>query len=320
MNIFIYAVLVFLTLRFSVTLFNFISNPKLGDYRRKFSEKVTIVVRSGKAEQARARLLESIRLQDYENIELRISDDPEIPDSLSQSSYVLWLDEHTSIEKGLINSLVYRTKVFRLSMLSVIPSQRNAGFWANCIFPVGEFVLLNLFPLRAVRLINHPIFSMASGACLFFDAGVYRKFQLQEQLEDPACTVTDVVKLLKQEQLNTDLLLGNRLVSIYQEVNRQDISLFSARLMLSFSNYNVVALLYLLLVVAGPIVLMLHFAPVFYVLPFGLIFLSRIMTSFMASQNVLLNLLLHPLQILGMSALIVDAVYKRLFTSHRHKK
>ncbi|EDM35612.1 glycosyl transferase [Pedobacter sp. BAL39] len=316
MNIFIYAVLVFLTLRFSVTLFNFISNPKLGDYRRKFSEKVTIVIRIHPDQEA-VQLLDSISKQDYEHLEVVMSD--ELPD-VSDSSYVLVLDPNTSIQNGLINSLVYRARIFNLSMLSIIPTQQNKGFLPDCLFPVADFVLLNLFPLRAVRLINHPIFSAAHESCLFFEAGVYRKLKLHQQVTDSAIAVTDVVKALKQEQLKVDVLLGNRLVNIQHRADAAEFGLFSKRLMLSFSNYAFVALIYVLLVVAGPALLLLRFAPVFYILPFGLIFLSRIMISFMTAQNPVLSLILHPLQMIGLTFTVLSAFFKGLFTAGRQKK
>ena len=317
MNIFIYAVLVFLTLRFSVTLFNFISNPKLGDYRRKFSEKVKVVIRSHPDQQVVNRLLDSIGKQDYEHLEVVMSDEPF---DVSDSSYILVIDPNISIQKGFINSLVYRTRIFNLSMLSIIPTQQNKGLLPGCLFPVSDFVLLNLFPLRAVRLINHPVFSAAHESCLFFEAGVYHRLQLHQQVTDPAIAVTDVVKMLKQEQLKVDVLLGNKLVNVQHRADAAEFGLFSKRLMLSFSNYTFVAMIYVLLVVVGPAVLLLRFAPVFYILPFGLIFLSRIMISFMTSQNPVLSLILHPLQMIGLTFTSLTAFFGNLFTAGRQKK
>lgn len=324
MIVFLYIVLVFLVLRFSVTLFNFMSNPKLGNYKRKFTDKVSIIIRVNEHREEAKVLLDSIADQDYENIEILV----EYPGSGEKSvakangDYFLFLDPDTLLKDGFIHSLVYRTKIFNLALLSIVPTRQMSGFLAFCTYPIGDFVLLNLFPLRLVRLINQPAFAAADEACLFFEARIYRKYEWHQQLKGLGSPAMEIVRLVKQEQLKAELLLGNRLIYIKEKAVKTHLVLFSKNLMQNFGHYPMVALIYLVLLIGGPIAMMVEFEfePAFFVLPFGLIFLSRVMTSFLASQDPVKNILLHPLQMLTLTILVLSNTWNRIWSAVRHKK
>lgn len=318
MIIFIYTFLVFLVLRFSVTLFNFLSNPKLGNYGRHFNDKVSILIKKEEGADISA-VLTSIEEQDYENTEVIILNDFSDKEKIeaAKGDYLLFLEGETLLEKGLINSLIYRTKVFNLALVNIIPTQLSTGFLSHCVYPLSDFILLNLFPLRLVKLIGHPIFSAANDACLFFDGDVYRKNQWHAQLKGKTFSALELMKILKQDRFKADLLLANRLLYLRQDDNPAAINSFSRKLMQYFNNFPLVAIGYLVLVIGGPVTLFLEFEPVFFILPIGLIFMTRVMISFLSSQNALLNLVLHPLQMLTLVFLVFNNFWNRLSGGHK---
>ena len=317
MIIFIYIVLVFLVLRFSVTLFNFLSNPKMGNYGRKFTDPVSIIVKVEKEQAEADELLASIAAQDYTNLQIIIQP-VGVPYSMDgvTGDYLLFLDANTNLKNGFIHSLVYRMKVFNLSLLSVIPTQRNTGFLANCIFPLSDFVLLNLFPLRLVRLINHSVFATVNESCMFFDAEIYRQFKWHQE----NVRAIEIVKMVKQERLKADVLLGNELICTKERQSGSGSNLFGKDLMMNFNNHVLVAFLYLILVIGGPVVMLIELDPVFLVLPFGLIFLSRVMISFLSSQHPVLQILLHPFQMLALLLLLLNQAWNKMFSGVAVKK
>ncbi|WP_316823193.1 hypothetical protein [Pedobacter gandavensis] len=319
MIFFIYIVLVFLVLRFSVTLFNFVSNPKMGNYGRSFNNKVLIIIKVQKEKKEAEKLLASIAAQDYKNYKVLIQklDAPDVTAN-AEADYLLFLEPNTIIEKKFINSLVYRSSVFKLAMLSVIPTARISGFLGNCIYPLNDFVLLNLFPLRLVRLIDHPAFAMANNSCMFFDADSYREYEWDFSFNARSQSALEMMKIVKQDKLKTDLLLGNKL--IYLEEPRLDISGISKQLMLNFSNQPLIALGYLILVIAGPVAMALTVSPVFLLLPYGLIFLSRLMVAYLSAQRPFPGILYHPLQMLGLTYLLLNNSWKRFCAVLKPKK
>lgn len=320
MMVFVYAVLVFLVLRFCVTLFNFLSNPKLGYYGKHFTEQVSVIVLSSTREPDLGSLLHSIEQQDYDNIEVIVQQGNSITELVDQATgkYLLFVSPGVTLQYGLINNLIYRAKVFNLTVLSLIPTYKASGFLARCIYPLSDFLLLNLLPLRLVRLSNHPAFAAGSNECMFFDAARYKEHRWHEKLSHKLPEATEIVRLVKQQRLKAEVLLANRFIQY--NVDMQDVKGFAQGLLMNFSNSNLVALIYLLLVIVGPVVVLLVFNPVIALLPFGLIFLSRIMIAFLTAQNPFLNVLLHPMQMTLLFVLMISRILERTMGSIKLKK
>lgn len=318
--VFIYAVLVFLVLRFSVTLFNFLSNPKLGYYGKHFSDKVSIIILRGRSGLVPQALLDSIAEQDYAHIEILVQDN-EREDELAARAdgrYLLFLDAACTIQRGLINSLIYRVKVFNLAVLGLLPTLRPSGFAEHCIYPLNYFVLLNLLPLRLVRLSSLPAFAAGNSDCLFFDATAYRQHRWHGQLDKTGPAGAEIIKLVKQQRQKAEVLLGNKL--IYSSESVSDTKTMGSRLLANFGNNCVAALIYLGLVIVGPVLVLLNFNPALAVLPVGLIFLSRVMIAFLTAQNAFYNVLLHPLQMFLLFVLLVKSIWIRMLEGFRPKK
>lgn len=295
MLIFVYAVLVFLVLRFSVVLFNFLSNPKLGHYGKHFTDKVSIVISVTDPDQDVAALQESIREQDYGNIEFIFKTSEYDGHSIAArttGAYLLFLDAGTVINKGLINNLIYRTKVFELSLLSLIPTSRFNGVKDFMVIPLTDFMLITIFPLRLTRVFSQQANTIVNESCMFFTRDGYN-----HRLRDETA------------KLKTEVLLANRFVyATGQNANQP-----GQRLLQLLGNNPWIALVYLVLVIAGPVMMWLNYNLAFMALPLGLIFLSRVMISFLTAQNPLLNVLLHPLQMVYLLVLLLKASWNKLF-------
>jgi hypothetical protein len=337
--IFIYIVLLFLVMRFSVTVFNFLSNPKLGNYGRHYTDKVSIIVDTDD-ETGLLQTLNTLQQQDYQHIavlirkrknsglgpaiaaicknDLRFQVKRGAINALEDTDgkYLLFLGANTLVNNGLINSLIYRTKVFNLGLLSIFPTQTITGFVNHCLVPLHSFVMLNLVPLRLVRLFSSPVFSAASSQCVFFDAGVYKKYDWHARLNGNLPEALEIVKAVKANGFKVETLLANRLLYLVTpDIEQKRFFKTGEQLLKGFGNNIYAALLYLFLVVAGPIVMLLNYEYQLLILPVGLIFLSRIMISFLSRQNPFWNVMLHPIQLLLLLGSLLTAVYTKLFTS-----
>ncbi|RZK74183.1 MAG: hypothetical protein EOO92_17470 [Pedobacter sp.] len=288
MIIFIYAILVFLVLRFSVTLFNFLSNPKLNKYGRRFTDMVSVILEPLPGEDISV-LLDSLKEQDYQHLEVIIKSNLEDEQSVTDKAkgkYLLFLEPDMVVGHGLINNLVYRTKVFNLSLLHIIPTQQLNTAYEWCVFPIKEFIVLNMFPLRLMRLTSSQAIAPVNTGCMFFNAEDYRSNRSRERMET---------------------LLANGLL-----INNSDGANVQGRQLLQvFGNNSLAALIYLLLIIAGPVVMFIYFEPSFVALPIGLIFLSRVMISFLTNENPVINVLLHPVQMLLLSWFLLKEIWSK---------
>ncbi|RZK24976.1 MAG: hypothetical protein EOO43_06695 [Flavobacterium sp.] len=300
MIVFAYVVLVFLILRFSVTLFNFLSNPKLGHYGKKFDDKVSIIIHPSFDESEK--LKQSILAQDYKNVEILMAQSQEALTTTilnASGKYLLFIDSSSVIKKGLINSLIYRTKVFDLKFIVLIPNKTFKTIEDYLLLPIADFVILNILPLRLVRLLNLPSLAAASNRYLFYDAASYRQKEFNDGVDDR-----------KVETLLANGMIVSDRTTSFKETSRELLKIFDENA-LTIS-------VYLLLLIAGPLVLILNFEFALISLPIGLIFLTRIMISFLTKQNPLINVIVHPLQMLALTGLLVAGVFKKLFTSGVH--
>lgn len=295
MIIFIYAVLVFLVLRFSVTLFNFLSNPKLSNHGKRFNDKVSIVLPFDNDEKTELFLI-ALEEQDYKDIEVLIRRRGESDLSISNRAsgvFLFFTDAESRLRNGLINNLIYRSRVFNLSLLSLIPTRKCKNILQRCFYPLVDFVLLNTFPLRLAKVISRPAFMLSNTACMFYHTETFRLYQEGKQ----------------PERYKAEILLANRF--LYSE-GEPDLNVISKQLLQVLGNNILVALFYVALAVIGPVFLMLKFNFAFFALPLGLIFLSRIMSSFLTRQNPLINVLLHPVQMLLIFWLLMRGVFNKL--------
>lgn len=318
--VFIYAVLVFLVLRFSVTLFNFLSNPKLGYYGKHFTDKVSIIILTASQRTDTSMLLDAIQQQDYEHTEVLVQGNETEAELAERASgrYLLFLDAATTIHHGLINNLIYRARVFNLAVLGLLPTIKPRGLAEHCIYPLNDFLLLNLLPLRLIRLSGQPAFAAGNADCLFFDAAVYKEHVWHKQVGNRLLAGAEIVKQVKQQGLKAEVLLANKFVYSYPDAVDKDG--MAVRLLANFGNSTFVAFIYLILVLIGPLVVLISFNPALAVLPFGLIFLSRIMIAFLTSQNPVLNVLLHPLQMVLLFVLLLKGVWMRMLVSIKRGK
>lgn len=319
MMMFVSVVLLFLILRFCVTLFNFLSNPKLGYYGKHFTDKVSIIVLSSNHHIDLSDLQHSIDQQEYRNVEVIVQRNQSIAKLVEQATgkYYLFITPGITIHHGLLNNLIFRTKVFNLTVLSLIPTYSATGFLAQSIYPLNDFLLLNLFPLRLVRLSNVSVFAAGSNDCLFFDAEKYKQLIWQEPPIHAFPAATEIVKQIKQQQLKAEVLLANKFIQ--NDINQVNLKVFSKDLLTYFSNNSIAALIYVILVVPGTLAVLIIFEPVLLTLPVALIFLSRLMIAFMTSQNPVKSVLGHPAQMLFLFVLMCRAIGRRILTAIKVK-
>lgn len=346
-----YIVFFFLILRFAVTLFNFISNPKLTATSREYNDKVSILIPARNEEQNIITLLKSIQEQNYSNYEVIILDDEstdntfevckhfcslhnrfsvlkgdDLPEGwlgknyachqLAQKAtgnYLLFLDADELVKDGLINNALHRMKTGKLALLSLFTNQLMLSMGEWLVVPLMHLILLNLLPLRLVRLSARPSLSAASGQFMLFEASNYHLHQWHAQVKDKVVEDVEIMRLVKAYQYHTESLLANgyiycRMYTGYGSA----IDGFSKNLLAGFNNNIASLICYLLLVMLGPVFILIHLPPQLLLFALSLIILSRIMISLSSGQNPLLNVVLHPVQMISFIVIAIISIRKSL--------
>lgn len=351
MIIAIYITLFFIVLRFTVTLFNFISNPKLPHVKKYYEQLVSILIPVRDEEDNILTLLNSIQAQDYPNYEVLILDDDSSDNTYeicsafaarhsrfsvikgrklpydwlgknyacyqlakkAKGDYFLFLDADEQIYDSLIVSAMHRMQLFRLGLLSLFANQQMDTAGEKLVVPLMHYILLNLLPLRLVYLIKNNSVAAASGQFMFFDADVYRQRQWHKQVKDSVVEDVEIIKAVKSAGYNAETLLANGMVScrMYKSYT-EGVNGFSKNFLAAF-NYSIMGLLfYVMIVIGGPMIVMMTLNfPLIFFMA-GLIILTRVMISLSAGQNAWLNIILHPLQMLNLTLIAFIAIQRYL--------
>jgi glycosyltransferase involved in cell wall biosynthesis len=344
-------VFLFLILRFVVTLFNFISDPKLRRVNRLQEDRVSILIPARNEENNILNLLQSIRQQNYTNYEVIILDDdssdrtyelceafakqhsnfrvikgkPLPPGWLGKTyachqlaqeakgSFLLFLDADERVYDDLINSAVYRIKSKHLALLSLFTNQEMYTQGERLVVPLMHYILLNLLPIRLIYLSKNPSFAAASGQFMLFHAAWYRQHKWHEAAKDRVVEDIEIMKLVKIQKLRGESLLANGLISCRMYTNYRDaITGFSKNFLAPF-NYSILGFLfYLLIVIGGPLLVITTLNWPLILMMFGLIILSRIMISLASGQSAWYNVVLHPVQMLSLAFIGFYAIQNQL--------
>lgn len=342
MIIVLFIVFFFLILRFVVTLFNFISNPKLRKVGRRHHELVSILIPARNEESNILPLLQSIEAQDYQDYEVIVLDDDSsdrtyaVCESFMNGRdrfrvikgeplkegwlgknfacyqlarqaigrYFLFLDADEKVYNGLLNSAVHRMQIQRLALLSLFTNQDMRTLGERLVVPLMHYVLLNLLPLRLIYIAKNYAVAAASGQFMFFDAAIYRQQWWHQQSRDRVVEDVEIMKLVKAEGYNGEGLLANGLITCRMYAGYCDaINGFSKNFLAAF-NYSIPGFIfYMILLIGGPLMVIATLNIPLIAMMCGLIMLTRIMISLSSGQNAWYNVMLHPLQMLSLAVI-----------------
>jgi glycosyltransferase involved in cell wall biosynthesis len=342
---------VFIILRFAVTLFNFISDPKLRRVNRPYNDLVSILIPVRNEEADILNLLQSIHQQDYQNYEVLILDDDSTDATYAicakfaaahprfrvikgetlprgwlgknyachqlaeqaKGDFFLFIDADEHISNSLINSAVHRMYMQKLGLLSLFTNQQMVTIGEKLVVPLMHYILLNLLPLRLIYLVKNYSVAAASGQFMLFNAQSYRKHQWHEQVKDKVVEDVEIMRMVKADGYNGEALMANGMISCRMYKNYTGaVNGFSKNFLAAF-NYNIIGfLVYIVLLIGGPMIIMitLDFHLIFFMA--GLILLTRVMISLSAGQSAWYNIILHPLQMISLTLIAFLAIQRHL--------
>ena len=329
----------FIILRFVVSLFNFLSDPKLRRVMKPYHDKVSILIPARNEADKILTLLQSIHQQDYQNYEVIILDDNSTDDTFTicsefatthpkfsvakgkalppdwlgknyacyqlakkaNGNFLLFLDADEQVSAGLINSALHRMHLKNLGLLSLFTNQQISSTGELLVVPLMHYILLNLLPLQLVYLIKNRAVAAASGQFMLFNAAAYHQQQWHREVKQNVVEDVEIMRLVKAAGYNGEALLANNLIHCHAYNGYVDAVKGFSRDMLAAFNYNVLALLvYLMILLGGPLIVIATLNINLIVFMCGLIILTRIMISLSAGQTVWKHVLLHPVQMFSL--------------------
>ena len=227
-----YVVFFFLIIRFSITLFNFISNPKLPTSPIKHTDFVSLLIQVKNGERNIKELLESIQLQDYKDFEVLILDkgstdqtrlicksfsdtdarfqllNQEVLEDgwleenfachqlakAAKGKYLIFIKPGVLLKNTLIADSIHRIKQSKLAVLSVFSTHSMVSTSERLVTPLMYFLLLSSLPLRLVRLSGNSLLAASSDDFIIYDASNYSNHQWHSQVKDNILAAFEIMK------------------------------------------------------------------------------------------------------------------------------
>lgn len=346
-----YVIFSFLILRFSVTLFNFISNPKLPQSVKQYNDLVSVLIPARNEQDDILNLLQSLQIQNYTNIEVIVLDDSSRDKTLqicqkfcathnrfkvisgsvlpknwmgknyachqlaqhAKGKYLLFLDADETVKNDLITNSINRMVIGKLALLSLFANQITLTLGEKLVVPLMHFLLLNLLPLRLVKLSANPAFAAASGQFMLFDTEIYKQQLWHQQVKNKVVEDIEIMKIVKQKGFKAETLLANRFLycRMYKTYG-QSLNGFSKNLLAGFGGSVIGLVIYIFFLVAGFPLIAVYLNLQLVLVALSLIVLNRILIALLSNQNLIYSIILNFAQIVTLLLLAIISIYKSI--------
>jgi chlorobactene glucosyltransferase len=333
-SILAYIALGFLGLRSLVVLVNFLFHHRLPHTGIKADQTLSILIPARNEENNIDRILDCVLNQDYKNYEVWVCDDHstdgtraileeyskvhaeirwfqggELPPGWTGKNFacyqlaqrasghiLLFVDADMEIHEDLLEKMLGFIKKRKLALLSIFPKQLLISRGEQATVPVMNWILLSLLPLPMVTFGRRSSFSAANGQFMMFRANVYHKLQPHSIVRSSAVEDIEIMTLYKGAHHRCATLLGDHRVQcrMYHGY-REAIAGFSKNVLHFFSGSLPWALFYIFFTTFGLMLIALWSFP-FFMAALSMALICRMLISLMSRQNVLINLVMIPVQ------------------------
>jgi chlorobactene glucosyltransferase len=227
----------------------------------------------------------------------------------AKGKYLLFVDADVELAPEAISSALKIMLNTKTKMLSVFPTQKIKSFGEWLIVPLMNWLLLSFLPLKQVYSSRNKSFIAANGQFILWDREIYFSIGGHRQVANAVVEDMELARKAKQHDKIITLLGGNIIFCRMYSSISEAFKGFSKNFYPGF-NMNpmifigFVMILFLLFAVSSVFAL----TDSNYLIVVMLIVLSRILISQMSHQNLLLNVILHPIQMIMMLIVGINSV------------
>ena len=231
----------------------------------------------------------------------------------ASGKYLIFLDADVELSEDAVSKAVACFQEKKLALLSVFPQQRMESFAERVTIPVMNWILQSLLPMILVQKSSFPSLSAANGQFMMFETENYRINQWHSKVRNQNVEDIRLARMIKTDGLRTAVLLGNKDVfcRMYQHLN-EAVAGFSRNIHEYFDGQRSVMTGFWLIVCLGPVIVWAAFGWPLLGLFLGLVVINRIMVAGASRQNIVGSVLLHPLQMISFTAIVLSNIYRRI--------
>lgn len=119
----------------------------------------------------------------------------------AKGEYYIFIDADVILEPKLVEYTSKYVNENKLALLSIFPNQIMKSRGEKIVVPIMNFILLSLLPLPLLKIRNFfKSLSAANGQFMFFNAGVYEKYQPHKLMKNNSTEDISIARLLKAKK------------------------------------------------------------------------------------------------------------------------
>jgi cellulose synthase/poly-beta-1,6-N-acetylglucosamine synthase-like glycosyltransferase len=344
-----YVIMSILLLLFLISVYNYYTAPV---FTAKYNDKsyrplISILIPARNEEKNIRNLLESLTVQDYDNIEVIVGNDnssdstpavvdefaenftfisginiPPLPEgwkgknhaahilsSQARGRLLLFIDADVMIEAGTISSAAAYMNETEADIMSVFPRQLIYSPAERLIVPLLNFFLLSLLPLREVYRSSRISLTAGIGQFMIFKQSAYDLTGGHISVRNKTAEDMELVRLAKKKKLKVLAMLDGGLISCRMYDSLKQAYMGFVKNFYSGTSLSAPVFIVMLFIYCSALILpfLLIFLNIYYLIPLVMILIMRLIISIKSGQEVI-NILLHPFQIITMFIIGISSV------------
>lgn len=211
----------------------------------------------------------------------------------------LFIDSDVTISENAINSAVHNLQKYRANMLSSFSTQIIGSLGEYLLVPLVNWSVLQLLPMMLIYSSKNTAFLAANGQFLMIDRTSYHTIGGHEAVRNINTEDMNLARNIKKKGLRTVATLGDN--TVFCRMYNGFGSAFNGLARSFYTSWNLKFIFFFALLLVMFVALVLPFILIFFnlifITPIIIILFHRILISINSKQNIILNIILHPVQI-----------------------
>lgn len=337
--------LLFALYRLIVVLINYISRPFLAVGKSIDNSFVSVMIYLQNSEKTIGTLIQGLKDQEYQNIEVLIYNDQTTDRSvgvigeivagdkrfrlfngsdvqsgwqrknysydkltqIAKGQYYIFIDSNVIVDNQFVANAVFHMQQKSLSLMTIYPKSKPNGFYEKVKTSAKNWLLFSLVSVKSFfKKSSLDDFKFFENPLIVIDNQAYLSGKWYEQYKDVTNPEIKIATTLRDQGRRGEMILGDNRITISNSCNKQAVDVVEGLIQNRKAIIGLAAA-----VILSPVLII-------FLMPFSLVFLylffviyGNMLVALICHESILLNLLLLPVQFILLSISLIKSVLKK---------
>jgi len=338
--------LLFAIYRLAIVLVNYYSRPFLPVGTPKDTPLVSVLVYAQNSKKNIGRLIQCLRSQSYQNLEVLIYNDQSNDKTvdaiaefsggdkrfrlfngndiqsdgqrknyaydklaqLAKGQYFIFTDSNFILDNQFIANAISNMEDKNLSLLALYPKRYSQGFWESIQVSASHWLFFTLVSAKSFLKNRAGEISVLDSSLLVFESNTYLQGKWHEQLKGIENPEHTIILAVKEQNKKIELFLGDNRLTYQNPIGNTAQQVEKLEGTIKTRNRRIV---FSIAIVLSPFLIV-------FLMPFPLVFLyfisiiyGQMLVAVLCQESVLLTLLLLPFQYIVMSISLIKYILNK---------